>query len=131
MKVSQRVLVAEDDDVVRGVIVRVLGERGYTVLQARNMPEAIEVARASGPVDLLLTDFHMPGGTGRELADALWQDNPELPVICMSGYNEDIPDDVDAPGVVHLPKPFKTASLLEQVMTLLRRLPGTPPPSAP
>lgn len=130
MTVPLRVLVTEDDDSVRGVILRVLGDHGYQVFEARNMQEAVERFQEFAPIHLLLTDFYMPGGTGRELADVLWAQNPSLPVICMSGYEQDIPDDVDSPLVVHLPKPFKTTNLLEQVAHLLRATKRPLPPGA-
>lgn len=128
MTVPLRVLVTEDDDAVRGVIVRVLSDNGYEVVEARNMEEAVMAWRDRAPIHLLLTDFHMPGGTGRDLADALWAHEPSLPVICMSGYEEEIPDDVDSPIVVHLPKPFKTASLLAHVTQLLSTMRRPLPP---
>jgi len=130
MAASPRVLVTEDDDAVRGVILRVLGDHGYEVFEARNMQEAIERFRECAPIHLLLTDFFMPGGTGRELADVLWAQNPELPVICMSGYEQETPDAVGSPLVVHLPKPFKTTNLLSQVAHLLRAAQQPLPPGA-
>ena len=130
MTVPPRVLVTEDDDAVRGVILRVLGDHGYEVFEARNMQEAIDRFHEFAPIHLLLTDFFMPCGTGRELADTLWSHNPALPVICMSGYDQDTPDDVSSPLVVHLPKPFKTTNLLDQVAHLLRTSQRPLPPGA-
>lgn len=129
---SPRVLVTEDDAAVRGVILRVLGTRGYQVLEAGHMHEALthwHEAERSAPVDLLITDFYMPGGTGRELANALWNTRPELPVLFMSGYDEELPTDLVPEREVHLAKPFTTGQLLEHVTRLLNAakipLPGS------
>ncbi len=133
MAVSPRVLVTEDDDAVRGVILRVLGDRGYEVLAAGHMQDALtrwheaETSESAGRIDLLITDFFMPGGTGRDLANTLWASRPQLPVLFMSGYDEDTPADFVPGREVHLAKPFTTAQLLDHVTRLLH-LAGIPLP---
>jgi CheY-like chemotaxis protein len=125
MSATPRVLVTEDDDAVRGVILRVLGDRGYQVLSAGHMQDALEQwheAEASvttARIDLLITDYFMPGGTGRDLANLLWETRPQLPVLFMSGYDEDAPPDLVAGREVHLAKPFTTGQLLDHVTQLL------------
>lgn len=126
MHPSPRVLVTEDDEAVRGVILRVLGNHGFDVLSASHMQDALEqwnaVERTDtiSRIDLLITDFFMPGGTGRDLANALWATHPQLPVLFMSGYDEDAPAGLVPGREVHLAKPFTTAQLLEHVTQLLR-----------
>jgi CheY-like chemotaxis protein len=120
---TARVLVTEDDDAVRGVILRVLSHRGYEVIEACHMPEALDRwhdAQDVAPIDLLITDQIMPGGTGQELAQALWAFRPHLPVLFMSGYDEEGATTAASSLVVHLSKPFNTTQLLGHVEHLLR-----------
>jgi two-component system cell cycle sensor histidine kinase/response regulator CckA len=135
MSAIPRVLVTEDDDAVRGVILRVLGDRGYQVLSAGHMQDALEQwheaesSVAAGRIDLLITDYFMPGGTGRDLANALWATRPQLPVLFMSGYDEDTPPDLVVGREIHLAKPFTTGQLLEHVTQLLD-MAGIPLPAS-
>jgi PAS domain S-box-containing protein len=81
------VLVVEDEEAVRGVVCETLLSAGYTVLQARNGREALELSeRHGGPIDLLLTDVVMPEMGGAELARRLSGQRPGLRVLFMSGY---------------------------------------------
>ncbi|SMX43031.1 ATP-binding protein [Maliponia aquimaris] len=82
-----RILVAEDQLEVLSVIVRVLKSAGYQVEAATSGDDAYALFRESGPYDLLLTDVVMPGKLrGPELAKACRAQDPDLPVIFMSGY---------------------------------------------
>jgi CheY-like chemotaxis protein len=113
------------------VILRVLAQRGYEVIEAGNMAEALgcwHQRTAGAPIDLLITDLMMPGGTGHELADALWQLAPQLPVLFMSGYDEDVASTERGRQVVHLLKPFRTTQLLDHVESLLRAASPSPDP---
>jgi CheY-like chemotaxis protein len=97
----ETILVAEDEDALRDMVVQVLKIQGYTVLSAASGSDALEVwEHASRPIDLLLTDLVMPGGImGSELAARLANQCPSLRVIYTSGYS---------PGMAG-----KDASLLE------------------
>ena len=85
----ETVLVAEDEDILRQLVVQVLRLQGYTVLEAASGRQAIEVwEQAKRPVDLLLTDMVMPGGImGSDLAERLSSQCPDLRVIYTSGYS--------------------------------------------
>src|SRR5205823_1526870 len=85
----ETVLVAEDEDALREMVVNVLKIQGYTVLEAASGREAVEVwEQAERPIDLLLTDMVMPGGMmGSELAEHLLNQAPSLKVIYTSGYS--------------------------------------------
>jgi CheY-like chemotaxis protein len=85
----ETVLVAEDEEVLRQMLVEVLKNQGYTVLEATSGRHALEVwERADRAVDLLLTDLVMPGGMmGSELAERLSSQCPSLKVIYTSGYS--------------------------------------------
>jgi PAS domain S-box-containing protein len=121
---AERVLVVEDDAEVREFVVEVLGSLGYEVISASSGPDALTQARAfTTPVDLLLTDIVMPGMTGRELADRLLRIQPDLKVLFMSGYPDDVlaPRGILATDVAHLPKPFQPEVLASKVRAVLSR----------
>ncbi len=86
---SETILLAEDERDVRDVAREFLGLCGYTVLEATDGAQAIEIAKQhAGPIHLLVTDMVMPGMGGRELAGRLTAVRPEMKVIYMSGYTE-------------------------------------------
>jgi len=118
------ILVAEDEDVVRRLAVRVLRRQGYSVLEAENGTAALRVCEEQrGVVDLLLTDVVMPGLNGKELFDALRSTNPALQVLYMSGHSEDIitHHGVPEPGLTLIQKPFTVKTLSERVRRVLKR----------
>jgi CheY-like chemotaxis protein len=80
------VLVVEDEHDVRALVVDALHELGCVVLQAENGSAAMQVLHATERIDLLVTDVGLPGQNGRQLADAVRAERPELPVILMTGY---------------------------------------------
>jgi two-component system cell cycle sensor histidine kinase/response regulator CckA len=89
---TEIILLVEDEKSVRELVARVLEKHGYKVMQAGAGAEAVEVWRShKDEIQLLLTDLIMPGNmNGRELAEALWMERPELKVIFTSGYSADI-----------------------------------------
>jgi PAS domain S-box-containing protein len=111
------VLLAEDEELVRGLAVRILEQAGFTVHAAASGSEALELHDGlAAPVDLLVTDMVMPGLNGRALAERLRSARPELPVVFMSGYSEEAPTlDLDGDGVTFLAKPFPLMALVEAV----------------
>jgi CheY-like chemotaxis protein len=83
---SETVLVAEDDESVRRIAVRILEEHQYSVLEAHDGEEAMERCELhQGVIDLLLTDLIMPGMDGKELAGLVRAHRPEIKVAFMSG----------------------------------------------
>jgi two-component system, cell cycle sensor histidine kinase and response regulator CckA len=87
---GETVLIAEDEDAVRSLTMRILKKRGYRVLEARHGAEALAVAQKHlGRIDLLLTDVVMPVMGGRELSEHLAQLRPGVKVLYMSGYTDD------------------------------------------
>jgi two-component system cell cycle sensor histidine kinase/response regulator CckA len=118
----ERILVVEDDDLVRRLVVRTLEGAGYAVQAGTRANEGLERAR-SAVFDLLVTDVVMPGGDGKQLATRLMALFPELRVLYMSGYTDGAIASggvLDA-GVELLSKPFAPADLLARVRKILDR----------
>ncbi len=121
---EERVLVVEDDPRVRDLAVNVLQRHGYEVLEAKDGLEALQVLEElEGPLDLLLTDVVMPAMDGCQLFEAAAADRPDLKVLYMSGYSEEVVshDGVLDEGVPFLEKPFTVRSLSEKVREVLDR----------
>jgi PAS domain S-box-containing protein len=127
---GRTVLVVEDSEGVRNLVVRVLSRRGHEVLQARDAAEALALAaRSAGPIHLLVSDVVMPGMTGRQLADRFLEVRPGTAVLFMSGYTENaiVHQGVLDPGVDFLAKPFTLDALVRKVEEILRRGQGSSP----
>jgi CheY-like chemotaxis protein len=113
------VLVVEDEDVIRGLVDQVLRGEGYDVILAGDAEEALERVQGAR-VDVLLTDLTMPGIGGRELADRLREQRPELKVMFMSGYADaDTFGGTMPAATAFLEKPFTFAHLTERVRALV------------
>jgi CheY-like chemotaxis protein len=114
------VLIAEDETLVRGVVMRVLGGAGYTVIDARDGEQALEMVRAHRtPIDLVISDVVMARMGGLDLAKHLAIERPGMPVLLISGYNRDEMLDDPAHTIGFLQKPFTPSDLLEKVASLL------------
>jgi two-component system cell cycle sensor histidine kinase/response regulator CckA len=88
---SETIMVVEDDEIVRQLVVLILKRRGYTVLDVGRANQALMLCQSyRSQIDLILTDLLMPGGTdGRELAEQATKIRPEIRVLLMSGYATD------------------------------------------
>jgi two-component system cell cycle sensor histidine kinase/response regulator CckA len=116
------ILVAEDDDGVRELILVALRRRGYTVVGVANGREAMDVlARDEAAVDLLVADVNMPGVGGLELLAFARARRPGMPAILASGTNrwELPPERVDG-DVTLLEKPFSITDLAQAVDAAIR-----------
>ena len=119
---DETVLFAEDDPAVREMSLRTLRGAGYEVIEADGGESAIAAARAHhAPIHLLVSDVVMPGMSGRELVEVLCRENPDLKVVFISGYTEDV---IVRRGVTDertpfLAKPFTPAQLARTVRTAL------------
>ena len=119
---SETILLVEDDTAVRDLVRDELTKIGYQVMEARNGVEAcLTATQQSLHVDLLLTDVVMPGMNGRELAQHLSVIKPNLRVLFMSGYLDDISVNrgMDPHRTTFLQKPFTPDLLLRTVRALL------------
>ncbi|HEU5304657.1 MAG TPA: response regulator [Gemmatimonadales bacterium] len=111
------VLIVDDEGAVRRFAARILEGEGYSVVEARDGAEALElIQKALASPDVVLSDIVMPRLNGVELMRALASSHPGLPVILMSGYATDALADLGimAPCAV-LSKPFPVERLLEEV----------------
>ncbi|MGH7497941.1 MAG: ATP-binding protein [Gemmatimonadales bacterium] len=119
---SETVLFVEDDPALRDMGVRVLRGAGYDVMAAESGQPALALVQAHGaPIHMLVTDVVMPGMSGRELVQVLCADRPDLKVLYISGYTEDI---VVRRGVIDermpfLAKPFTPSQLAHMVRRVL------------
>ena len=118
------VLVVEDEDAIRASIRRLLQREGYTVLEASDGAQALELLedRATGQVALVLTDLRMPVMDGRQLAAALARRRPRLPIVFMSGFTAQLMDlRLVSPHQAFLAKQFRDSDLLATVRGQLNR----------
>jgi signal transduction histidine kinase len=118
---SETILLVEDEPQVRAVVRRTLERAGYAVVVAQDPHEAVRIAEAAGPIDLLLTDVVMPYMNGRELAERVRSRRPGVRVLFTSGYTDDaiLRHGVLDEGVPFLQKPITPASLMRSVRETL------------
>ncbi|WP_395456448.1 response regulator [Azospirillum melinis] len=117
------VLVVDDDALIAMSTMDMLADLGHTVLEANSGSDALELLRSGQAVDLLLTDYAMPGMTGVELAQAARAAVPDLPVLLATGY-ADLPEGIVA-DLPRLAKPYTQAQLAMATSKLLSRAMGT------
>ena len=121
---GERVLLVEDDDLVRSYATTVLKKLGYEVVSAADGREALELIRSQPDIAVLFTDVIMPGGmTGPELAAQAREIRPTLPVLFASGYTEDamtLHDHRFADDLL-LTKPYKKADLALKLSQAIHR----------
>ncbi len=119
---SERLLIVEDEDAVRRLAERILQGAGYEVLIAANGADALRLCENhSGAIDLLLTDVVMPQMGGRDLAERLATQCPQLKVLFMSGYTDNaiVHHGVLDPDTRFIGKPFTAAELTRKVREVL------------
>lgn len=117
------ILAAEDQDMLRRFVSRILSSKGYEILTAENGEEALQIiAGREDELDLLLTDVVMPKMGGKQLAETLRQRRPDLPVLYMSGYTENSTEllDLDSENTGFMDKPFEAQQLLDRIQALLK-----------
>lgn len=114
------ILVIDDEAVSRKVTSKYLSKFGFNVLEAINGKEATETFNDS--VNLVIVDVNLPDISGVELAERLLEKREELAIIIISGNpaNENVDHLLELPQVCFFQKPFKMASLVENVNALLR-----------
>jgi CheY-like chemotaxis protein len=119
---AERILVVEDDPLVRNYVAAQLTSLGYTAITAANAAEALTRIDDGEPFDLLFTDVIMPGTiNGRQLADEALRRRPGIAVLFTSGYTENaiVHHGRLDPGVLLLAKPYRKSDLAHMVRTAL------------
>ena len=116
------VLIVEDDPSILMVLSAYLSGEGYRVLQAENGEQAFEILASKPHLDLMVTDFRLPGGiSGVQIAEPAVKLRPDLKVVFISGYPQEIRE-TDSPITRKAPilaKPFDLDELQSIIKTLL------------
>lgn len=118
---KETILLVDDEDFLRNVLIDLLGQLGYQMLSAANGTEALEVAAAfPGKIDLLLTDVMMEPISGPALAEELLQSRPDIKVVFISGYADAslAPDGILKPGTILVQKPFTVRILSSKLQEI-------------
>ena len=114
------VLLVEDEDAVRLATRRMLERQGYVVLEARHGAEALALWHTHrSTIDAVVTDLRMPEMSGIQLVATLRQEQPQLPVVYMSGYSDETLDDVHNAMTTFVEKPFTIDTLVSSVQQVL------------
>jgi DNA-binding NtrC family response regulator len=119
---QETVIVAEDDEGVRLLTCEILEKHGYRVISAKDPEEFLRlVDDLGGDIDLMLTDVIMPGMNGKQLFERIRAGHPEMKVVYMSGYTDDViaHHGILETGVHFIQKPFSIQSLTEKVRLVL------------
>ena len=122
-----KVLLVEDEDMVRTVAERALTRAGYEVTACANGEEGLAaILEGTTRFDLVVSDVVMPGMDGPAMVRAIRAKLPEMPVLFMSGYAEEqLRRDIDIPDMHFIPKPFSVASIGDKVGAVLREAGAT------
>lgn len=114
---SPRVLIVEDEFLIRMTLVEALGDEGFDILEAESGDEALPMLLADRSIRLLLTDIKLPGELdGRELAQRARNERPDLPIIFMTGQPD--PGDRATAYDLFISKPYT----LNDICDAARRL---------
>lgn len=119
---TETILVVEDEPTLREIARIFLEGYGYRVLEAVDVHEALQTAKTlADPIHLLLTDVIMPGMSGRQLASQMLAVRPEMKVVYMSGYTDDMlaHHEILEPKVMLLQKPFDKLQLARKIRSAL------------
>lgn len=115
-----RILLVEDEDMVRAVAERALVREGYEVVAAADGEEGLEHVTGGARFDLVVSDVVMPGMDGPAMARELRRIAPELPVLFMSGYAEEqLRNQIDLENMHFIAKPFSVQQIGEKVAEVL------------
>jgi len=123
---TETILLVEDEEPVRDLVLTILTGQGFEVIVARNPRDAEEIARKfSYEIHLLLTDVVMPSMGGRELAARIMASRPQIRVLYMSGYTENVitSGGMLEEGLAFLQKPFSPAALVQKIREVLNHTP--------
>jgi two-component system cell cycle sensor histidine kinase/response regulator CckA len=115
-----KVLLVEDEDMVRAVAERALSRAGYDVTACANGEEGLAAIEEGGEFDIVVSDVVMPGMDGPAMVRAIRARLPQMPVLFMSGYAEEqLRRDIDIPDMHFIAKPFSVAAIGNKVGAVL------------
>jgi DNA-binding NtrC family response regulator len=122
---TETILVVEDEELVRNLVCKTLEAHGYNVIEAQSPDDGLQRV-AENKIDLLLTDVVMPVMNGRELYAQVAAIQPDIKVLYMSGYTDNVivHHGILEEGVNFLQKPFTVDSLVRKVKRVLSNLSG-------
>jgi CheY-like chemotaxis protein len=114
------VLVVEDEDSLRSAVVKMLGKRGFRVLEAANGSAAIKLLQAN-KIDVILLDMTIPGLSSREVVAKVAQIKPDIRVVLTSAYSEEMIKDAMRAPQIHgfIRKPFRLGDLAQKLREAL------------
>jgi nitrogen-specific signal transduction histidine kinase len=119
---GETVLVVDDEEIIRMMIVDVLEEAGYRVVEAADGPAALKILQSNVRIDLVITDVGLPGGVnGRQLADAGRTVRPNLKILFVTGYAENAivgNGTLDA-GMKIITKPFEMTTFAARIQEII------------
>lgn len=120
---APKVLIADDEAMLRIVAAETLQDAGFEVSEAGDGTSALEILRSDPDIELLVSDIKMPGLNGIELAEAGLKLRPELKILLMTGYaTESLPDSLRERGLEILRKPFDFNHLSALALNLVGKL---------
>jgi PAS domain S-box-containing protein len=121
---GETVLVIDDEPTIRQLVVEVLEEAGYVVIEAGDGPAGLQILRSDTRIDLLISDVGLPGGlNGRQIADAARATRPALKVLFITGYAENavVGNGHLEAGMQIITKPFAVAAFTRKVREMIER----------
>ncbi|MEO8249678.1 MAG: ATP-binding protein [Burkholderiales bacterium] len=132
VRTGKTVLVVEDEESVRSVIIAVLQDLGYRYIEAGDAKAALAVIDTPTPIDLLVSDVGLPGMNGRQLAEIATARRPGLKVLFVTGYAEQaaVRHGFLTAGMQMITKPFVIDELANRVRSILAE-PAPKPPALP
>jgi len=118
---GETVLVIEDEDSVRELVIEVLHDLGYRALEAGDGPSGLKILRSPERIDLLVSDIGLPGMNGRQVAEAAREQRPDLKVLFITGYAENaaMANGFLEPGMEMVTKPFAVDALAARIRDMI------------
>ena len=119
---EQLILVVEDDERVRKLVVKMLIGLSYEVREAQDLDECMRIAESIPKIDLLLTDVIMPKASGKQVVEKVLQIHPDTKVLYMSGYTDNViaQHGVLDQGIQLITKPFTQTELQRKIRNILK-----------
>lgn len=120
---SGTILIVDDEEMVREVAQMMIESFGFTVLTAKDGAEGLKVVESGQPLDAVLLDLTMPRMSGEETFKAIHRLRPELPIVLVSGYNEqEVTEQFLGRGIAgFIQKPFQLSELRDRLRALLEK----------